>query len=336
MTNEKQLKKTKNYICNFCNFITTNKKDFNRHLITIKHINMSNNTYIKDSLSVFKNNKKETIDNEVDENGNNLLTLSRESTIYYYCDCGKYYPYRSSLYNHKKKCNYILNNNAFDDDEPHKELKDLVCKLITENNEIKNTLIKENANLKNELNYKNKQIDELIPRIGDNIINNNIHQNFNINIFLNEQCKDAVNMNEFIEDIQSSIFSIDFKNQDNLNDELNCLILDNINKLGIFKRPLHCTDIKKETLYIKDNNSWFKDENKNNIKKAIKNAASYQYKALYKWIHENTDIQYNENKKDYFVKSLSSLGKDNDKLNTKLIKSICNKTYLKDKDLIDE
>ena len=121
-----------------------------------------------------------------------------------------------------------------------------------------------------------------------------------------------------------------------MTEELNDLILDNINELGIFKRPLHCTDIKRETLYIKDNNSWFKDDNKNKIKKVIKNATSHQYKALHKWIDENEDIQDDEIKKDCFAKNLSSLGKDNSKINTKLIKSLCSTTYLKDKNLTEE
>ena len=302
-------KSSKNYICDSCNFVSYNKKDFNRHLSTSKHMNNINKTTNNITIK----------DNKTEKNS-------------FSCECGKIYPYRSSLYNHKKKCVSIKTNN----DIENNELKVLVCKLINENNEIKNRLIEENIELKKQLIDKDKQISCLIPKIGDNIIHNNINQTFNINFFLNEKCKDAINMNEFIEKIQRSINNSDFKTHKNLDKELNNLIIENINELGIFKRPLHCTDVKKETLYIKDNNNWYRDENKDNIKKVIKNTSSHHYKVLNKWIDKNPDIQYDENKKDSFAKSLSVLGKDLDKSNTKLIKMICNNTYLNDKDIIDE
>ena len=317
-------KNQKKYICETCNFLTINKKDFNRHLLTVKHINNINKKNEQNDLSNVK----------IDISNNKIDDLN----TFFKCECGRKYPYRSSLYNHKKKClinsNNIIEKNSsnISKDNHHEDLKELVCKLINDNNEIKNTLIEENKELKKQLENKDKQINELIPKIGDNIITNN----YNINIFLNEKCKDALNINEFIEKIQTSINLIDFKKQDNLNEELNELILENINKLGIFKRPLHCTDVKREILYIKDNNSWFKDDKKNNIKKVIKNVTSHQYKALHKWIDENKDNQNDEVKKDCFAKSLSLLGKDNDKANTKLIKSLCNNTYLKDNILTEE
>ena len=319
MTTKTPKKPQKQYICEECNFSTLNKKDYSRHLLTSKHLNIHNT-----NINTISDCNKPKI-NKNSDISNNLFT----------CECGKTYPYRSSLFNHKKKC-IIIDNIKLIQNENHEDLKELVCKLMNENKKIKNRLIEENKELKKQLTNKEKQIDELIPKIGDNIITNNYNQNYNINIFLNEKCKDALNINEFIEKIQTSIDLIDFKNQENLTEELNDLILDNINELGIFKRPLHCTDIKRETLYIKDNNSWFKDDNKNKIKKVIKNATSHQYKALHKWIDENEDIQDDEIKKDCFAKNLSSLGKDNSKINTKLIKSLCSTTYLKDKNLTEE
>ena len=332
------INKKKQYICEICNFLSENKKDYTRHLNTIKHkknlnkiMKLNDN---KNELNEKKLNKNDFLnknklnendflnENKLNENDflneNKLDKKKEEKTNLFYCDCGRNYPYRSSLFNHKKKCFFKNDNNNNDNN-----LKDLVCKLITQNNELTNTIIKENIELKTQLYNKNKQINELIPKVGDNITNN-YNQNFNINIFLNEKCKDALNMNEFIEKIKMSIYSNDFKNESNLNDELNCLIIENINKLGTFKRPLHCTDVKKEILYIKDNNSWFKDEDNKNIKNAINNATLYQYKALHEWVDNNKND-------DFFVKSISSLGKNSEKLNTKLIKSLCNKTYLRDK-----
>tara|TARA_A100001015_G_scaffold309895_1_gene410198 strand:+ start:323 stop:1333 length:1011 start_codon:yes stop_codon:yes gene_type:complete len=336
MTINKCEKKYKKYVCDTCDFLTYNKKDYNRHLLTVKHVN---------KIKLLENNNTENKDNRENKEINEYKDNKNENN--FTCDCGKKYLYRGSLYNHKKKCfiitkdNYLKNTSSEDDlsnnifeNNINNELKSLVCKLINENNAIKNTLIEENKDLKEQLSNKDKQINELIPKIGDNITNN-INQNFNINIFLNERCKDALNINDFIQNIKNSIDSLNFKNEDNLNEELNFLIIENLNKLGIFKRPLHCTDIKNETLYIKDNNSWLKDNNKDSIKRVIKNTASYQYQVLHKWIDKNPDIKYNESKKDCFAKSLSLLGKDNEKTNLKLIKSVCNNTYVNEKNLIE-
>ena len=173
-----------------------------------------------------------------------------------------------------------------------------------------------------------KQITDILPKVGNN--NTNVKQKFNINIFLNEQCKDALNMNDFINQIEVSLDQLDITNSKGLAEGLSNVLLESISKLSLYERPVHCTDIKRETLYIKDNNSWEKDSNKTKIKKAIKEASNKQYKTLQQWTQENPDLDKNDKKQKYFAKTISAMGKDNDKTEDKVIKKICSNTYLKE------
>tara|TARA_B100001093_G_C26844233_1_gene1021997 strand:- start:2105 stop:2980 length:876 start_codon:yes stop_codon:yes gene_type:complete len=232
----------------------------------------------------------------------------------YICDCGKSYKHKQSLNNHKKKCQEKINCvEIIDRDIDDTNLKKVVMKLMTENTELKN------------------QIGELIPKVGNNNNNiNNINQKFNIQIFLNEQCKDAINMNDFIKSLEISLEQLDITKNKGLANGLSRAIIENMNKLSLYERPLHCTDIKRETLYIKDNNLWEKDKDKTKIKKAIKDVSSKQFKALQEWTNNNPDFGEDTNKQEYFAKTLSMLGKNNENIDEKIIKSICNKTYIKD------
>ena len=290
--------KSHKYICIKCNYKTDNKTDFNKHILTRKH----NNT-TKYNENIAKNVNK------------------------FICDCGKGYPFRSSLYNHKKKCTFIKNEEETsiikkeDKTETNEELKELVCKLITENNEIKNTILKENRELR-------AQVSELIPKVGNNN-NNTLNQKFNIQVFLNEKCKDAINMNDFVKSIEISSENLDFTKQKGLAEGLSNAIVENMNKLSVYQRPMHCTDTKRETLYIKDENTWSKDNSKEKLKKAIKSASSKNYKALQKWREKNPDFMENDDKKDYFVHVISAIGKSTDSIDDKIIKNLCKETYVK-------
>ena len=257
----------------------------------------------------------------------------------YICECGKIYKHRQSLSLHKKKCdglqeiqcieinkNIEYDNNEYDNNEYHNNdnknykdrdkkeiLKTEIVKLMTENNELK------------------KQIGDLIPKIGNtNNTINNINQKFNIQIFLNEQCKDAINMNDFIKSIEISLDHLDVTKNSGLANGLSNAIIENMNKLSLYERPLHCTDVKRETLYIKDNDSWEKDKSKEKIKKAIKHISSKQYKALKNWTETNPDFNNDDNKQEFFAKTLSVIGKDIDNVDDKIIKNICNNAYIKD------
>jgi len=206
------------------------------------------------------------------------------------------------------------------DTNNNEDLKSLVCKLINENNEIKNNIMKENSELR-------AQVNELIPKVGNNTINNN--QKLNINIFLNEQCKDALNMNEFIKSIEISLEQLDYTKKNGLALGLSNAILENMNKLSLYERPMHCTDIKRETLYIKEEDKWTKDENKEKIKNAIKKASGKNYNALQEWKSNNPDFIDNNLKQEDFSNMVSTIGKLSQEIDNRIIKSLCKETYIK-------
>ena len=299
--NEQQI-----FICKLCDFKTCKKNNYNRHLQTLKHKNLSNSDKIVTNSD--KNEQKE----------------QKEPINNFDCICGKKYKYRQGLSYHKKKCS-LLNNTTLITIEDKKE----ILELKEDNKELKNMikeLIKENA--KHQL-----QIGELIPKIGNNNTTNNTQNNnqkFNINVFLNEQCKNAINMSDFIKSLHITIEQLDFTKQNGLVQGLSKSIIENMNKLSIYERPMHCTDTKRETLYIKEDNEWKKDINKEKIKGAIKKASSKNFNALMNWKNLNPDYMNNEDKTDYFTKTISTIGKSTTNIDEKIIKNLCKETYVKE------
>jgi len=196
MANDFSQKSRKKYICENCSFYSNNKTDYNKHIRTIKHISVTTangmaNDFARNLAKMDNINKEEKY---ID-------------TYQFSCECGKKYKHKSSLCKHKKICN--LSEIEEESNLIVKtDLKDIVCKLMSENKDIKECLMKENQELKRQLQEKDGQINSLIPRVGNNNTNNNtnnIKQRFNINIFLNEKCSDAISMDQFIEKIEVSM-----------------------------------------------------------------------------------------------------------------------------------
>ena len=288
------------FICEKCYFKSNKKNDYNRHLLTAKHlkITMDNNfTHI--------NNKK------------------------YKCECSKEFKYCSGLSKHKNSCTFLKNNNtSLIQIENKKEM----LELKEDNKEMKimiKELIKENAKQQQQIGELIPKIGELIPKIGNTTNNNTQNNKFNINVFLNEKCKDAINMTDFIKSIQVSIEQLDFTKCNGLASGLSKTIMDNMNKLSVFERPMHCTDVKRETLYIKDENEWTKDLSKEKIKKAINKASGKNYNALQDWKTINPDFLVNDSKTDYFTKTITTIGKPTNTIDDKVIKNLCKETYIK-------
>ena len=229
------------------------------------------------------------------------------------CICGKSYKHRQSLYTHQSKC-------MFKDKES-----------ITQNlsQEFVLDVIKKQQDQITELTNTIKDMAPLINNTINNTQNNTQNNTFNINVFLNEQCKDAINMSDFIKSLHITIDQLDFTKQNGLAQGLSKSIIDNINKLSIYERPMHCTDTKREILYIKDNDNWSKDGAKEKIKGAINKASSKNYNALMDWKKLNPDYMNNEDKTDYFTKTISTIGKSTSSIDDKIIKSLCKETYIK-------
>ena len=274
------------YSCEICNYNTYNKKDYNKHLLTDKHKYLQNTS----------------------EN-------PQKSHINFSCDCGKKYKHRQSLYKHKKSCKFVNNENMIIHTENKEDMKDLVCKLINENQDLKNTLLQENKELR-------KQISNMVPLIGNN---NNINSgnNFNINLFLNEKCKDALSIDQFIDQIEVSIKNLLTTHDKGQAQGVTDIIMDNMNRLSIYERPLHCTDKKRETLYIKTD-EWQCDENKTKINDAIKKIESKQFKNIKNWVDQHPNYMTNEKEQDEFLKIVKETSNSIEENRDKVIKNLCN------------
>ena len=275
--------KPQNFCCVYCDFITSNKKDYVRHLSTQKHIKREN-----DTNDTQKNPKK-------------------PQTNYTCVNCNKTYKYSSGLYRHKKKCVDHENNNNL-----NYQLmlsKELILEVVKQQ--------------QNQIKELTDTIKELIPKVGNNITTTN--QKFNIQVFLNEKCKDAINMSDFIKSIEVSLQQLDYTKHNGLVNGLSNVIIENMNKLGLYQRPIHCTDIKRESLYIKDDDNWEKDVNK-----VIKDVSTKQFYALSKWTKENPDFQNNENKQNYYTHTLVAIANNKQHNDDKIIKKLCTSSYIKE------
>ena len=301
---EKPKKKCVEYACLKCDFSTSNKKDFGRHLLTNKH-------------------------NRLDdmENDNNDPKIPQ---IDFYCKCGKTYKHISNLSRHKKKCSYAYDDKDIceiekDHSDSNNNNNELIKLLMTQNNQLQELLLKQSQEYQ-------KQLIELMPKLNSNN-NNTINSNnkVDINIFLNEKCKDAMTMDEFIKKLDVSLSNLLITKDKGLAEGISQLFLENIKKLSVHERPLHCTDVKRETLYIK-NETWQKDDNKKLIKDAIKQVSVKQSKNINKFTVEKPNFMNNQKDKEDFIDIVKNATDDIDDKQHKVIKNLCKNVFLTDDD----
>jgi len=246
-----------------------------------------------------------TLKHEKITNDNNLEQKVPNEFI---CECGKKYNYLSGLSRHRKTCKGEKKETAIIENEDYKSM---FLEMINENKELRKT------------------ITEMIPKIGNNNNNNTINnkQKFNINVFLNEKCKDAISMDEFIDKIEVSMKNLLTTKEKGQVYGISNIIMENMNKLSLYERPLHCTDKKRETLYVK-NNEWEKDDNKEYINKALKKVESKQLKNLNVWLEEHPNYMNNPIEQEEFAQLMSECGKSIDDGREKIIKKLCDNVYI--------
>jgi hypothetical protein len=217
------------------------------------------------------------------------------------CSCGKKYKHRQSLFNHKQQnqCNNECNieNNAVNamqkegnivkNEKPELDTNELIIKLLQQNQELQKSLIE-------------------ISKDKNNIINNNLssHKTFNLNFFLNEQCKDALNISDFVDSIKIQLPDLETTGRMGYVEGVSKIINKNLKELDKCKRPIHCSDLKREVLYIKDNNEWAKDDvNKTILKKAIKQIANKNIQEIMTWKNKYIDCDDSDStKNDLYLK----------------------------------
>jgi hypothetical protein len=240
-----------------------------------------------------------------------------------------------------EKCDFIsFNKNNFDkhlETKKHKnnEMLQNTTKIlqneiiITDNNEdeeidykkMLKTAMEENAKLIG-------HIGELIPKVGNGNTNINNNQKININIFLNEECKDALSIDQFIDKIKVSMDNLLLTKDKGINEGVADIFIENMNKLSIKERPMHCTDPKREVLYIK-NDGWEKDINNDGLKEALKKISYKQSKSLDKWTEAHPNYLNNEKEREEYIQLINSATDELDLKENKTIKKICNNIHLK-------
>jgi len=212
------------YKCEYCEYITNNKKDYNKHLLTAKHKNETNET--------------------------NLKQLCPKKSPNLQCHCGIIFYSRTTLWRHKKICVEELTNQTD---------KDLIMMLIKENSELKTMVL---------------DVCQKIQPLNNTVNSNNVNSNnktFNLNVFLNEHCKDAMNIMDFVDSLKLQLSDLESVGKLGFVNGISNIIVKKLNSLDETKRPIHCTDTKREVLYVKDDDKWEKENEQNNkIRKAIK------------------------------------------------------------------
>ena len=284
------------FVCEFCDFKCCKKGDWNRHLLTAKHKN----------IDILVKNVDDT-------------TSKKHHT----CLCGKEYQHRQSLSIHKKKCSkLVLTDDPIEiTDEEHisnetTEILALFKEQLNENKELRKMLIEQNKQL-----YETNNKLLLIAKERGQIINNNNCNNktFNLQVYLNETCKDAVNLTDFVDSIKVQIKDLEKVGEKGYAEGISEIFINNLQQLNTHSRPIHCSDSKRETLYIKDENQWNKDdEQKTTLTNAIKQVANKNIKQISEWQKINPKYKDPESKQnDKYMKIVlnSMSGSTNEEAN---------------------
>ena len=256
------------YLCENCDYVTSRKSQYGRHILTAKHKILTNP------------NKK-------------------VPCKIYSCECGKIYKHQSSLCFHKKICviqvqvqvqvhlqnESSLQNIILDASSNQIEhLTSLVIDVVKQNQELQKQML-EMASKSNIINYNNS--------------NNNSNNSFNLNFFLNETCKDAMNLTDFVNSLTISLTDLENTGKLGYEEGISQIFINGLKELAIDKRPIHCTDLKREKLYIKNENIWGKDSEQENIKQTIRKVANKNVNQITDWVNANPESQSFINPKNY-------------------------------------
>jgi hypothetical protein len=307
--NKKVSSNESNYICCNCNYNTNTKCNYDKHLLTEKHKKNSN-----------------------EESTEKKYTCSQ---------CNKDYLNYNALWKHKKHC--IVNDNREPEPLENTFTPQLIIEVFNQSKGLQEFLVEQNRELQNKLLEKenqmlaqneehHKQIMELASRQISNTNNtnintqNNTHNNqFNLQFFLNETCKDAMNIADFVNSLQVQIADLEKTGKLGYVEGISGIFLRGLRELDYTMRPIHCTDLKRETVFVKDENAWQKDDDeKAKLKLAIQRVARKNMRTLPKWQEENPDFRILDTKEndDYLKIALNSMGGQNEQEHEKYVEKI--------------
>ncbi|MCJ7648165.1 MAG: hypothetical protein MUP85_06100 [Candidatus Lokiarchaeota archaeon] len=295
--NEFLVKTSKNFECKICNYITSRKYNIEIHNDSIKH----------------KNNILTTFDN---------VCLAKTSKIYSCVNCSKYFNDRAGLWRHKKKC-INISHSEINDLKSHDKQEELIEYLLKENSEFKQLMLEHN-----------KHMLELANNSIKNAGNNN-NNSFNLNFFLNETCKNAMNIMDFVSQIQVGIKELEDTGRLGFAEGISKIFINGLKQIDISDRPIHCTDVKRETMYIKDKDAWLKDsDEKTMLTNAVKHVANKNMKQISEWAKEHPEYNDSRSKQnDVYLQIVSesmsgSTQEETNKNYTKIIKNIAKESLV--------
>ena len=312
-------KNAENFYCEKCNFNCSKKSNYDIHLTTAKHKKILDDT--------------------------SQMPISRM----YSCNkCGHEYKYHSGLWRHKQKCtgenSVSVNVEPEQTQVPPPVDSSLVIELLKQNQEFKELMIEQHKRMTDQQDT----IIELSKNAGNttnnntiNNTNNTTNNKFNLNVFLNETCKDAINLNDFIQSIVLSVNDFIKTGEVGYVRGISDIMLERIRDMHPHVRPIHCTDLKRETVYVKDSDVWAKeDETKTHLRKAVRIVANKNKAQVHPWIAENPkyDILDTPECDKFFEYSKASLGgygkEEDEKFEKKIINNILKETVI-DKNLVE-
>ena len=287
------------FSCEVCDYNTSKKSNYNNHMLSAKH-----------SKAMIINNFKPTLSSG------------------FICQiCSKEYKDNSGLWRHKKKCCITQPKiiPTVDDLSSHDNQQQLVDYLMKENSEFKQLMLEQN-----------KHMLELAKNAGNNNSHNtNSNNSFNLNVFLNETCKDAMNIMEFVDQLQVSVKDLEETGRLGYSEGISKIFINGLKQINISDRPIHCADSKREIVYIKDKNEWTKEDgDKSLLTNAIKHVAHKNMKQIREWTKVNPEYNDSSSKQnDRYLKivsnSMNGLTEEEATKNyNKIIKNITKETVI--------
>jgi hypothetical protein len=288
----------KKYYCSVCDYLCSKKQHIKQHFLTQSHKKAEFNRF-------------NAVENSV--NNNEIIRKFK-------CSCGKSYKDRSGLWKHSKIC-HLQNSNLKEEIITNEETNDEIDNNQTKKNNSNNDdltdkqliamLIKENSEFKNlmlEVLKNNISINNSNNTTNNTNTTNSHNKTFNLNVFLNEECKDALNMSDFLSSFKVELSDLETTGRLGFVEGITRLLSKNLRALEQSKRPIHCSDLKRETLYIKDNDKWEKEpEDKTKIKHVIREVANENIKKIADWMKQHPGCRDADSRKnDLFLKIMSN------------------------------
>jgi hypothetical protein len=320
------LQQKQNFSCEHCDYHTSKKADFMKHEKTRKHCNM--------------------VTFGVTEKSPSAVPMIHTCKF-----CDKEYNNRVSLWRHEKKCNMNETPPIQEDDieadidvdveedeeaepnvmmviDPERDnpmeifTKEMILDLLRQNKELHNVLLEQNNKLL-------EQNSKLIERSNNVVQNNTMNAQFNLNFFLTEKCKEAINIIDFVNSLQVQVKDLERTGQLGYVKGISQIFLNGLRELDVYTRPIHCTDLKREVIYVKDNDKWEKEtEDKSILKRAVRKIAMKNLQQLPAWQRENPECENtdSEESETFLILSQQSLGgvttEEDEKFQEKIIRNV--------------